>query len=234
MTTGRGVVELKLSDGLKLDILTLKRVLKVGLPTAAERVSLGLGITFYTRIVASLGTVTYAAHQIALNAEQLSYMPGFGFTTAATALVGQALGAGSEKMAERAGWAVWKMSALLMGVMAVVLFVLPEQLMGLYVSDPEIIRKGALCLRIMAFAQVPMSAGFAIIGALRGAGDTKAVLYLTIFSVWGVRLIGTWLVIRVLGLGLAGAWLVMALDWYTRAAVSIVRWKAGYWKHSRV
>ena len=76
-----------MSDGFKPDVHAIKR--SEGFPTAAERVSLSLGITFYTRIVASLGTMTYAAHQIAINAEQISYMPGFGFATAATALVGQ-------------------------------------------------------------------------------------------------------------------------------------------------
>ncbi len=234
MSGARGALQLRLSDGLKPDSSTLKRMLRVGLPTAAERVSLSLGITFYTRIVASLGTVTYAAHQIALNAEQISYMPGFGFATAATALVGQALGAGNKKMAEKSGWNAWKMSAWLSGVMGLVLLLLPEKLMGLYVNDPEIIRMGALSLRIMGIAQVPMSAGFTIVGALRGAGDTKAVLYLTLISVWGVRLIGTWLAVTVLHLGLAGAWLVMALDWCTRAAVSLIRWRSGRWKLRKV
>lgn len=234
MSGGRGVLQLRLSDGLKPDGPTLSRVLKVGLPTAAERVSLSLGITFYTRIVASLGTVTYAAHQIALNAEQISYMPGFGFATAATALVGQALGAGNKKMAEKSGWNAWKMSAWLSGVMGLVLLILPEKLMGLYVSDPEIIRMGALSLRIMGIAQVPMSAGFTIVGALRGAGDTRAVLKMTLISVWGVRLIGTWFAVQVLHLGLMGAWLVMALDWCTRAAVALIRWKSGHWKHRKV
>jgi len=234
MTQGKGVVQFKVSDGIRLDLHAVKRVLRVGLPTAAERVSLSLGITFYTRIVASLGTMTYAAHQIAINAEQISYMPGFGFATAATALVGQALGAGSKKMAERAGWTAWKMGAILSGVMASVLLIWPERLIGLYVSDPEIIRLGAMCLRIMGLVQIPMSTGFTIVGALRGAGDTKAVLFLTMFSVWCVRFMGSWFAVNVLGLGLFGAWAVMALDWCTRATVFMLRWKTGHWKERKV
>lgn len=234
MSSGHGVVGLNFSDGIRPDVATIKRVLKVGLPTAAERVSLSLGITLYTRIVASLGTVTYAAHQIAINAEQVSYMPGFGFATAATALVGQSLGAGSKKMAEKAGWTAWKMAATLSGIMGVVLLVWPEFLVRMYVDDPEIIRMGSMCLRIMAFAQIPMSVGLTIVGALRGAGDTKAVLFLTMFSVWVVRFVGSWYAVRVLGLGLFGAWVVMALDWYTRAFVFLLRWRAGHWKEKRV
>ncbi|HOA15931.1 MAG TPA: MATE family efflux transporter [Bacillota bacterium] len=234
MTQGRGVLELTAADGFRLEGVTLKRVLKVGLPTAAERVSLSLGITFYTRIVASLGTITYAAHQIAINAEQISFMPGFGFATAATALVGQALGAGSRKMAERAGWTAWKMGAILSGLLGLILLFWPEALMRLYVEDPEIIRLGSMCLRIMALAQIPMSTGLTIVGALRGAGDTRAVLYLTMFSVWIVRFVGSIIAVKTLGLGLFGAWIVMALDWYTRAAVFILRWKAGHWKERKV
>ena len=92
----------------------------------------------------------------------------------------------------------------------------------------------AMAIGLLGIAQVPMSAGFTIVGALRGAGDTRAVLNMTLISVWGVRLIGTWFAVQVLHLGLMGAWLVMALDWCTRAAVALVRWKSGHWKHRKV
>ncbi|MEA4884052.1 MAG: MATE family efflux transporter [Clostridia bacterium] len=232
--SGQGVVTARSDCKFRFDLKVIARILNVGLPAALERISLCLGLAFYVRIVASLGTAAYAAHAIAINAESISYMPGFAFAVSATTLVGQALGAGRKDVAERSGWESWKISAVIMGLMGIVLFVFPEQLMRLYVDDEEIIKLGAGVLRIMAIAQVPMSAGYTIVGALRGAGDTRAVLYLTIASVWGVRFFLAWLFVNVLGLGLRGAWYAMALDWVARGSISMVRFSSGRWRDMSV
>ena len=100
-----------------------------------------------------------------------------------------------------------------MGLMGAVLFFFPAMLVRLYVDDREIIALGASVLRIMACAQVPMSAAYVFMGALRGAGDTKAVLYVTMASVWLVRFLLAGLFVNVFGWGLTGAWYAMATDW---------------------
>jgi putative MATE family efflux protein len=232
--SGTGAVTARLGPKFRFDPGTIRRVLSVGLPASLERLSLSLGMVFYVRLVSSLGTAAYAAHAIAINAESISFMPGFAFAVSATTLVGQALGAGRPDVAQRAGWESWRITAVIMGVMGLVLFAIPAQLMSLYVDDPEIIQMGASVLRIMAVAQIPMSAGFTVVGALRGAGDTRSVLYLTVFSIWCVRFAMAWFFVRILGLGLAGAWYAMALDWFVRAGMSIARFAGGRWREIRV
>ena len=135
-------------------------------------------------------------------------------------------------MAERAGWTAWKMGAVLSGIMASVLLIWPEHLIGLYVDD-EIIRLGAMCLRIMGLVQIPMSTGFTIVGALRGHWRHESGALPYDVRVWCVRFVGSWFAVRVLGLGTFGAWAVMALDWCMRATV-FIRWKAGHWKERKV
>jgi putative MATE family efflux protein len=233
--SGKGRIAVRtVGERFRFDPDLIRRIFNVGLPASLERVSLSLGISFYVRIVSALGTAAYAAHAIAINAEGISYMPGFAFAVAATTMVGQALGADRPDVAERAGVESWKMSATVMGLMGAVLFIFPEALMRLYGDDLEIIRMGAEVLQIMALAQIPMATSYVFVGALRGAGDTRAVLIFTMACVWGVRFCLAWLFVNVFGWGLPGAWYAMAIDWVARGTVSALRFRGGRWKQMRI
>jgi putative MATE family efflux protein len=231
---GKKVLRLRPRELLRPDWTLTARTLKVGIPAALERVVMSLGQLVYVRQVSALGTTAYAAHAIAVNAESLSYMPGFGFATSATTLVGQNLGAGRPDRATWSGWESWKLGAMVMGGMGVMFALFPAALMRIYTDDPEIIRLGAMCLRLVALSQVPMAAGFIFPGALRGAGDTRSVLAISAAGVWLVRLGLTFLCVRVLGLGLLGAWIAMVADWFFRGAVLARRFLAGKWQNLEI
>ena len=228
--TDYSVLKMKLKGFFKFDIDLTKRVLKVGIPTAMEESVRRLAQLLFVRVIASLGTTSFAAHQISLNAESISYMPGFGIAVAATTIVGQNLGAKNPRGAEKGTFEAWKIGSLIMGFMALIFLIFPEQLIGLYTTDQEIISKAALNLRIIALAQIPMGTQFIFAGALRGAGDTKAVFYSTALSTWIFRLFLGYILVHPLGLGLVGAWSAMVVDWLVRGSYVIYRFKKGNWK----
>lgn len=87
--------------GVRINGADVRRLLGIGLPTAAENLLMQLGQIMLTGLVVSFGNIALAAHQQGLTAESLSYMPAVGFSVAATAFVGQSMGAGSTKLAER-------------------------------------------------------------------------------------------------------------------------------------
>ncbi len=220
--------------GFRPDPPVMARVLRVGLPAAAERITSSLGMVLYARVVAGLGTVAYAAHAIALNVESLSYMPGLAFATAAATLVGQHLGSGRPDRAAASGWECLRLGLTVMGSMGVLFLLFPRPLMRLYTDDPAIVALGVVALRVVAFAQLPEATGFVLSGALRGAGDTRSVLYISLLGVWVVRLLSAWLFVVVLKLGILGAWLAMTLDWVVRSAYLSVRFRAGRWQEVEV
>lgn len=234
MVTGRTPIRLFPSKLLRFDTSLIKRIVNIGLPAAGERVLLSSALTLYVKIVAGLGTVAYAAHAISINVESLSFMPGFGFAVAATTMVGQNLGARRPDLAEKYGWEALRIGVMVAAVGGLVLFLFPAPLMRLYVDDPQIIHYGTITLRVMAFGQIPMIAGFIMAGALRGAGDTRAMLYLTGFCVWGIRLVSAYVFVNYLNLGLFGAWLAMLFDQTVRGTVSTLRFKSGRWKEIAV
>lgn len=216
------------------DRALLARVARIGLPSALERLFMtGKGL-FYARMVAGLGSVPYAAHTIGLNAESISYMPGNGFATAATTLVGQNLGAGDPEAAEQSAWESVRWGAMLVGTMGLLFLFFPEALMRVYTKDPEVVRLGAVYLRIMGFCQVHQLVGNVLTGALRGAGDTKFVLYVSAFSGWVIRLGVTYLLLYVVGTGVIGAWWGMTADTLFQAVASFIWFRKGRWKKTVV
>jgi putative MATE family efflux protein len=187
---GKKVIKLSWRDSFHLEWNTLRRVLRVGIPAGIEQGFMRIGQVTYTMIISSLGTVAFAAHQIALNAESFSYMPGFGFSLAATTLVGQGLGAHDPNGAERAGMEAAKLAAVVMSCMGVLFFVLPQLMVGIFTHDPAVISLSSQVLRIEAIAQPALALVMVLSGGLRGAGDTRVIMVITGLGFCCVR-IGT-------------------------------------------
>ncbi|HOP70490.1 MAG TPA: MATE family efflux transporter [Bacillota bacterium] len=223
-----------LRAALKLDFPLIRRIISIGFPAALERLFMSSASLIYARTVASLGMVPYAAHVVSLNAESMSYMPAFGFSTAASTMVGQNLGAKQPKAAKVSAIECWKMAAAVMGGMAVLFLLFPVGFMKIFTDDSRVYPYAYLTMRIMAYIQIPESVGFVMGGALRGAGDTRTVLGITMAGAWGVRVGLALLLIRQLGMGLEGAWIAMAADWTLRATFMVLRWRSDKWQEIRV
>ncbi len=217
-------------QGTRFDRGTARRVLRVGAPAALEQmVSIG-GILMASIIGLQLGTVSFAAQSVIGPIVSLPYMPTFGLGLATAAAVGQSLGAGRPDLARRYGIeAVWGGTAVA-AAMGLIIAVFPTQLLSIFTSDPAVIEVAELPLRVMGFAVVLYGPGNVLPGALRGAGDTRAVLAIAIVALWVVRLPVALLLGFTAGLGLLGIWLGLAADFVVRSVASYVRFASGKWQ----
>lgn len=231
--SGRQGVKVNLRP-LRFDLQVIQRIIKIGLPASGERLIMSGGHMVFSVIVLGLGTAQYAAHHLAIVAESVSYMPGFGFSMAATTLVGQGLGAGRPKLAAACGYTTWYLGALVMGGMGLIFLVFPEHLIRLFNSDPEIVAYGAMCLRMVALAQLPFSSSMVLTGALRGAGDTVWPLIIAAIGMWPVRLGLAAILVLWLDMGLFGAWLAMVVDLWVRGIITFLRFRSGHWQRVKV
>jgi putative MATE family efflux protein len=175
-----------------------------------------------------------AAHKITMTAESISFMPGWGFALAATTLVGQYLGAEDPDKARLGGFTAAKMAVTVMTVFGILFFFFPRYFILIFTRDEEIIRYASTCLRIIAFAQPFLAATMVFAGALRGAGDTKTVLWVTAVGTWVVRVGGGYILAITLGYGLAGAWAAMVADFTLRGVVFFYIFNKGKWRHIKV
>jgi MATE family multidrug resistance protein len=234
LASGRRRVDIRGRRGWWPDFGLMRRVLRIGLPSMVEQSFMSGGMLLYSVIVIGMGTAVYAAQRITFNALSISFMPGMGFGMAATTMTGQALGAGRPALARRATWIAFRMAALWMCTMGVVLFVFDEQIMRAFSDDPTIIAVGAPALRIIALSQPLQALGQVMAGSLRGAGDTRFPMVATGISVWLVRLPLGWLFGVPLGWGLAGVYFSNVLDAGVRAGANYLRFRSGRWQHERV
>ncbi|HTF57608.1 MAG TPA: MATE family efflux transporter [Planctomycetota bacterium] len=207
------------------------RLARVTGPALVEPLLLQTGFLIFSRSVTLLGTIPAAAHRAAITVESLSFMPGYGFSVACSALVGQYLGA---RRPDRAGLVVREsvfLAACLMSLIGVLFVAIPGTLLKLFIpADPEAVRIGAVCLMIAAFEQPLMGAAMSLAGGLRGAGDTRSPMVVGALSVWLVRVPLAWFLAFPAGLGLSGLWITMIVDWGARTAAFAWIVRRGRWK----
>lgn len=226
----RGIIGMKRGQGFSLQLPIVRSILRVGGPAALENGVRRGSQVLYTILIAGMGTAPMAANSIALNVQSLGFEPGFGFGLAATALVGQNLGARNPKRAQEAGQESFRMGLLVSLVISAIFLLVPGPLARLYTNDPETIRLTVICLRIVAISQPFLSMVMVYSGGLRGAGDTTFVLYSSIIGTWGIRLVGAYYLGIHLGYGLVGVWFSMAVDHFVQGLILLRRFRLGRWK----
>ena len=216
------------------DFPMIKRIVRIGVPSAAEQFVLRAGLLIYTLTITSLGTRVFAAHQIVLTILNMSFVSGQAFGIAASSLTGQALGRGSPEAARDAAAVCRRIGSLVSTVMGILMFVFRRELLQLFTGEGDIIALGAGLMIVTALLQ-PFQSSFQIYaGALRGAGDSLYPAISMGIGILGIRPLLAFLGIRLLGLGLMGAWLALLFDQITRFLLIRRRFLNGKWIHTRV
>lgn len=212
------------------------RVLRIGIPAALSAVIRTTAMLGFTSVLSRTpeGINALAALPIGLTAESIAFMPGLGFSVAASALVGQALGAGSPRHAERLGWAATQQGLIVMTLMGLVFFLLAEPFARVFTHDPAVVRIATNYLRIMAISEPMLAFGMILTGGLQGAGDTMRPTLATAISFWVVRLPLTWLLALHLRYGANGAWVAMSATTILSGLLAIWLFRDGKWKRVKV
>ena len=205
----------------------ISKAVKLALPVAFDTIIQDIAQVVQIAMISSLGAAAVAAHSLSVTAESFCYMPGYGIAVAASAIIGQSIGAKRDDMTRSLGYMI---TALGMGIMAVsglLLFIFAPVLIGLLSPDPAIREAGTAVLRIIAFAEPFFGGAIVISGVLRGAGDTLIPSVMTFLCMWVVRL--PLLYILSGRYGLSGAWAAMGIELFTRGVVFLLRLRGKKW-----
>lgn len=180
--------------------------------------------------IAQLGTIAFAANSLAVAAESLSFMPGFGFAVAATTLVGQSLGAGDHERAQRIAKRCVFYASMLMGVVALAFYIFPFSIMGIFSNNRGTVDLAAICIRIGAFEQIPIAIGMVLSGALKGAGDTRGPFRISLVTNIVVRLPLVFAIVFLMKGHIGYVWAATAVQYTVEASLMIYRYRTGYWR----
>jgi putative MATE family efflux protein len=231
---GKSIVRFNIGKPFKLEKGIIYNLVKIGLPASLEQMVLRTGVLLFTKIVAELGTVIYAAHQISLNILSLSFQPGQAFGIAASALVGRSLGSKDFSKAEDYAKETRRIGSMVSTFMGIIFFFFGPQLVGLYSKDPMIIQNASAALKIIALVQPFQSSQFILAGGLRGAGDTFWPLVSTFVGIILIRVVLAYIFVNILGYGLIGAWMAVFVDQLVRWLFVYMRFRTGKWKYIKI
>lgn len=178
------------------------------------------GFTTILAVVAMIGTSALAAQQFGFTALAIAFLPAFGFATAATALVGQSIGAGDREAAWTATRIALTWSLIWMTIGGCLYFALARVVMNAFTDDPEVIKHGVAALRALSI-QLPLWGMWSVTGgALRGSGDTRTPMITSSLLVWAAVSLG-YVAVRWLDGGLGSVWLMFAV---TLPFVGLANW----------
>lgn len=222
-------LEIKSKTSWKFDRKTIKAIVSISGSAMVEQVFMRLGFFAYAKIVAGLGTIAFATHQICMNIINLSFSFGDGLAVAASSLVGQSLGAKRPDMATVYGKTGQRVSFGISTVLFLIFIFGRDFLVGLFSSDTEIIALGAIIMIIIAFTTHIQTSQVVVSGCLRGAGDTKFVALTSLISIGIIRPILSWVLCFPLGWGLIGAWVGLFFDQAIRLILNFARFNSGKW-----
>ncbi len=209
----------------------LQDCLRIGIPVVMERGVICLGHVTFSSLIARLGVVSFAAHSIAIQAEQAFYIPGYGFQSAAATLVGNALGEKNENKVKQTTQLICTMTFFLMLIAGICLFIFANQLMSLFTPDQQVIALGATVLRIVSVSEPIYGVLVILEGTFNGMGDTKAPFVFSLITMWGIRVLGTWIMISLLHLPLQFVWIMMVLDNIAKCILLLYRFLKGKWRY---
>ena len=234
LRSGKSKLNFSFKHKFQFSMKTMKNLAKIGFPSAMEQLVLRAGLILFIQIVSGLGTVVFAAHNIGMNILSLSFTLGQAFGIAASSLVGRSLGADDADLAEKYATNTSRIGTVFGTLLGIGFFFGAEFIVSLYSNDPEIIRNGAIALRVAAITQPFQSHQLIVAGSLRGAGDTVFPLISTFVGILVIRVLAATFFVNVLGLGLLGAWLAVMLDQVIRWLLIAMRFKSGKWKKVRI
>jgi putative MATE family efflux protein len=241
---GRAGFHLRVS-GMRPEFDLIRRILRIGVPGGIDVLAVSLCHLIYLRIILSLGDVAAAAHGVAIQVEALGYMPGGAFQISAATMAGQYLGARDLVRARRSVIMACAVAAAVMVAAGIVFYLAAVPLAALFLKGPsrDVIPLAADLLRIMAYAMAPLALVMVLVGALRGAGDTRWPLVLNLVGVVFFRVpLALYLAhstihvplvdctIQGCGWGVVGAWYAAVIDIVVRCILLMLRFRHDAWQ----
>ncbi|MEM1002045.1 MAG: MATE family efflux transporter [Bacteroidota bacterium] len=225
---GWGRIKIGIQD-LVLKTKIMFNLIKVSLGGIGQFIIGTSSWVFLMRIMSEFGSEVLAGYTIAIRIMMFTFLPAWGMSNAAATLVGQNLGADKPDRAEKSVWKTGKYSAIFMGVVSVVYLVFAPEIMYLFNQEPEVIKQGALCLRVISSGYIFYGYGMVVINAFNGAGDTRTPTYINFVCFWLFQLPFAYLMALNLDFGPMGIFLAITLAEVLIAILGIVLFKRGKW-----
>lgn len=206
----------------RADKMLIKEGAAISLPVLGSGAASCLGYVVFASLVTSMGNTVFAAHSIAVTAETIFYISGYGLRTAASTMVGMSLGEGDSRKFETVCRLSAAMTALMMIFSGAVLYFAAYPLMGFFIESGEAVSLGAEMLKLVALTEPFYGLMIVTEGIFYGLGKTKYAFAVETLSMWCIRILLTFICVNIWGCGLREVWYCMIADNIFKAVMFMI------------
>lgn len=217
---------------IAFDRYIFRQSMRIGLPSGFQQTFVSLGFLALFRIVNNFGTSATAAFTVAMRIDGFASLPAMNFAAALATFVGQNIGANKPERVKKGFYTTLWMTTLISVVVSIVVILFRRPLIGLFSQEAEVIAIGASYLLIVSLFYPLFSAMFTVNGVMRGAGDTLIPMFITLFSLWIVRIPISY--VLSLKYGVNGIWWGIPVAWFFGMSLTYIYYLSNRWKTKSV
>lgn len=198
-----------------------RELIKLSLPAMLQEGAFSVARLLAVIMIMNLGSQAFAANQITVAIESISFMPGYGIAIACSTLVGFSMGENNMKRVREYLLFSALIGMTIMGIPALLFYLIPETLIGMFLTgnDRTVVELGASCLKIAALTQIPSALCMILEGGMKGSGDTRGPFYIVFFCSWFIRLPLMTYYIYIERYPLTTAWKIILLHWSVESVI---------------
>ncbi len=212
-----------------------KNILAMGVPSGIENGMFHVGKIAVARMIATLGTSAIAANAISYQIIEFPNIPGGTFGLALVVIIGADIGAGKKEQAVKDTKQVIKYAYIGDWICKILLFILAPFVVKAFSLSAEATAMAVLVLRCFSIVSLPVwPLSFTLPSALRGAGDVKYSMVVSIIAMWLGRVVLTYILVMHFNLSILGVWIGMFADWFIRGSLYVLRFKSGRWLEKKI
>ncbi len=220
---------------LKPDWVLIKTILKLALPASIEQSARALGMTVITFLVASFGTLSLAAYGIGSKILSFIIIPALGLSMATSTLVGQNIGAGNIKRAEKITKLSIKIGFIILTIIGIILFIFAKQITNIFIPrETATIQSSTIFIKIMSLSFGFIAIQMSLNGLFRGSGNTMISMSLSLMSLWILRLPIAYILAKYIIHSTVGIWIAFPIANIVSSVIAIIWFLSGTWKHKKI
>jgi putative MATE family efflux protein len=222
-------------DSFRPDFLFIRRAFNLGYPASIEQSARGLGMTVMMFLITSFGTVTTASYGVGTNVLNFVVIPAMGFSMATSTLVGQNIGAGNIKRAERVARLAASITFSALTTVGLFAFVFANHIAAFFVPhEKQVIHEASVFIRTVSWSFGFIGLQFALMGVLRASGNMMTAMIISLVSQWCLQFPLAFLLSERTSLHAHGIWWAFPVANISIAAISAIVFSRGDWKRRRL
>ena len=209
--------------------IELKNLLKIGIPSAGEHFSYSLSQVVITYFINMISNQALATRTYIVNIVMFTYIFALSIAQGGAILIGHLVGMKKINGAYAIGKRIMRLCTATSVTLSLMTAIFGKHILSMLTSDPWIISTGATILWVEILLENGRALNLFGVNSLRSAGDIYFPVLVGIVVMWGVQVVGSYILGISLGWGLVAMWVVFALDENIRGYIFLRRWNSFKW-----